>query len=47
MWDKIVENVVDIEVKATLQSLFRTWKIDSRCLKGYRPLVKKDKDEVN
>ena len=43
-WDKIVENAVNVKVKACLQSPFKTREIDSRCPKKYKPLVKKDKD---
>ncbi len=42
-----MEKVVNVEAKANLQPLFKMKKIDSRCSKGYRPLVKKDKDDAN
>lgn len=47
LWEKVIEKAVNIEVKASLQSLFRAKGIDFICLKSYRPLAKKDKDEVN
>ena len=34
-------------MKAKLKPLFGTREINFRCLKDYRPLVKKDKDEAN
>ena len=43
MWEKIVEKAIDIEAKASLQALSETKEINSRCLKGYRPLAKKKK----
>ena len=46
MWNKVVEKTVDVEAKAGLQPLFGTKKIDSRCPKGYRLLIKKDKDNT-
>ncbi len=46
MWDEVVEKAVDIEAKANLQPPFGTKKIDSRYLKGYRPSVKKDKNNA-
>ncbi len=46
MWDKVVEKVVNAEAKANLQPPFGTREIDSRCPKGYRLLVKKDKDDA-
>lgn len=36
-----------MEVKVSLQSPSGTKKIDSRCLKNYRPSVKKDKNDAN
>ncbi len=46
MWDEVVEKAVNTEVKANLQPSSGTREIDSRCLKEYRPLVKKNKDDV-
>lgn len=40
LWEKIVEKVVDIEVKTSLQQFFEIKEIDSNCLKGYRPIKK-------
>ena len=40
----MVEKVIDTKAKASLQSSSKTKKIDSRYPKGYRLLVKKDKD---
>lgn len=37
----MVEKIVDIEVKTSLQQSFKIKEIDFRCLKGYRP-IKKD-----
>ncbi len=45
-WDEMVEKTVNAEAKASLQPPSGTRKIDSRCSKGYRPLVKKDKDNT-
>lgn len=45
-WDKIVEKVVDIKEKASLQPSFGTRKIDSKYLKKYRPPIKKDKNNI-
>ncbi len=47
MWNKVVEKTVNVEVKADRQLPFETRKIDFRYLRGYRPLVKKDKDKTN
>ncbi len=46
MWDKVIEKAIDVEVKANLQPPSGTRKIDSKCPKKYRPLVKKDKDNA-
>lgn len=43
----MVEKAVNVEAKASLQPLFKTRKIYSRYLKGYRPLAKKNKDKAN
>ncbi len=43
MWDKVVEKIRDVEAKANLQPLFYITEINVKCLKGYRPLIKKDK----
>ncbi len=43
----MVEKANDVKAKANLQLLFYISEIDSRCPKGYRPLVKKDKDDAN
>ncbi len=42
----MVEKAVDVEAKANLQPFFGTREIDFRRLKGYRLLVKKDKDDA-
>ncbi len=42
----MVEKAIDIEAKASLQPPSGTREIDSRCPKGYRPSVKKDKDDA-
>ncbi len=47
MWDKLIEKTVGTDVKASLQPLFRTKEIDSKCLRGHRPLVKIDKNKAN
>ena len=39
----VVEKAIDAKAKASLQTLFRTRKIDSKCAKSYKPFVKKDK----
>lgn len=43
----MVKKAVDVKAKASLQPSFGTREIDSKCPKGYRPLVKKDKDVTN
>ncbi len=47
MWNKVVEKAIDVEVKPSLQPPFRTRKIDSKCPRGYRLSVKKDKNNTN
>ncbi len=47
MWDKIIEKAVNVEAKDSRQSPFGTREIDSRCPRGYRPLVKKNKGDAN
>ncbi len=42
----MVEKAIDVKIKANLQLASETREIDSRCLKRYRPLVKKDKDNT-
>ncbi len=46
MWDKMVEKTGDVEAKANLQPPFGIRKIDSKCLKRYRSLVNKDKENT-
>ena len=43
----MIEKVIDIEIKTSLQLLFTIKKIDPIYLKGYRLLVKKNKDNNN
>ncbi len=43
----MVEKTVDVEVKAKLQPPSRTREIDFKCSRGYKSLVKKDKDDAN
>ncbi len=43
----MVEKAVDVKAKASLQPPSGTRKIDFRCPKGYKPSVKKDKDDAN
>ncbi len=43
----MVEKAIDAKVKVNLQPLSRTKEINSKCLKGYRLLVKKNKHDVN
>lgn len=47
MQDKVVKKAIDKKAKASLQPSFKTRKIDSKCLKGYRLSIKKDKDKNN
>ncbi len=47
MWDKVVKKAINMEAKSNLQLVSGTKEIDSRCLRHYRPLVKKDKDDAN
>lgn len=47
MWKKVVEKVINVKVKASLQPPFKTKEIDSRYPKSYKPLAKKDKNEAN
>ena len=42
----MIEKAVNIEAKASLQPPSETKKIDSKYPKRYKPLVKKDKDDV-
>ena len=46
LWDKVVENAVNTKAKAYLQLFFGTKKIDFRYSKKYRPLIKKNKDDI-
>ena len=43
----MVEKDGDAETKSNLQPPFYVREIDSKCSKGYRPLVKKDKEDAN
>lgn len=47
MWEKMIEKVVDVEAKASLQPPFRTRKIDFRCSKNHRSSVRRDKNDAN
>ncbi len=42
----MIEKVINVEAKVSLQSPLVTKKIDFKCLKDYR-LTKKDKNEAN
>ncbi len=46
MWNVIVEKALNVEVNANLQLFSRTRKINFKCLKRYKPSVKKDKDDA-
>ncbi len=46
MWNKVIEKTVDVEVKTNLQPPSETREINSKCPKGYRLSVKKDKDNA-
>ncbi len=41
-----MEKASDVEAKANLQPPFYVREIDSRCLKGHRPSVKKNKEDT-
>ena len=43
----MIKKAGDVEAKANLQPPFYVREIDSKCSKGYRPLVKKDKEDAN
>ncbi len=43
----MVEKAINVEAKTILQPSSKIEKIDSKYLRGYRPLVKKDKDNAN
>ena len=43
----MIEKAGDVEAKANLQPPFSVKEIDSKCLKGYCPSVKKDKKDAN
>ena len=43
----MVKKTRDVEAKANLQPPFYVREIDSKCPKGYRPSVKKDKEDAN
>ena len=47
LWKEVIEKTVDVEAKASLQPLSRIKEINFRCLKGYRLLVKKEKDKAS
>ena len=47
MWDKVIEKAVNVEVKTSLQSPFGAREINSRCLKRYKLLAKKNKDDTS
>lgn len=42
----MIEKTIDVEIKASLQSSFKTREINSRCPKDYRLLAKKDKNKI-
>lgn len=42
MREEMVEKAVNTEAKASLQPSFGTREMNSRCLKGYKPSIKKD-----
>ena len=44
---KVIEKIVDVEAKASLQPPFGTKKINSKCLKSYKPSAKKEKYKAN
>ncbi len=46
MWDKMVENAINVKAKTSLQPPSRTKEIDSKYLRSYKLLVKKNKDKV-
>lgn len=46
MWKKVIEKAVNIKAKANLQLLSEIKEIDSRCLKSYKPLDKKEKNKA-
>ena len=39
-----MEKAINVEIKALLQPPSGTQKIDAKCLQGYRPAKKEDKD---
>ena len=43
-WEEAIEKAVDAEAKALLQPPSGTREIDAKCLRGYRPAKKEDKD---
>ncbi len=47
IWNKVIEKAINVEVKTSLQSLSGTKEINSKYPRGYRSLVKKDKDNIN
>lgn len=44
LWEEVVEKAVNIEAKVLLQSPFSTRKIGIKCLRGYKPAKKEEKD---
>ncbi len=46
MWKEVVEKTSDVKAKANLQPPFYVREIDSKCPKGHRPSVKKDKEDT-
>ena len=43
----MIEKIIDVKAKVSLQLLSRTMKINSRYPKGYKSLAKKEKDKAN
>lgn len=43
-WDKVIEKTVNAKIKILLQPSLGTWEIDVKCLQGYKPTKKEDKD---
>lgn len=46
LWKKVVEKIVDTEIKANLQPSSRTKKIDFKCSKSYKS-TKKNKNKAH
>ena len=45
-WNEVVEKAINVEAKTSFQLLSKAREINSRYSKGYKPLVKKEKNDT-